>query len=153
MKLFVNIILGIGILFFGGLFISALGLYLAHNEPFEIFTFKETVSSSYEISKSNNENINVSFKYSVDGKDYNKNIIIYKNLFYEQVSRNAKVLYIVYNEDFPSVSYIKNLKMVRKYQTGIVFSGLILFFLLLFMFYGKKESWLASYRRFYEEKL
>lgn len=153
MKTIVNIIAGIGFLFFGALFFSAFGLYIAHSDPLNFFNFKELEVTNFEVTKSNNENLDVSLKYTIDGKGYNKDIGIYEKLFYENVPQEPEVLYIMYNETFPSVSYIKGLKMIRKYKTGMLFSGLCLLFLLYYTFSKRKEYWFSKYRSFYKEKL
>lgn len=88
-------------------------------------------------------NINISYTYQVNGKEYNDN---YK-MFIDYFERcNIDTTIIKYNNVFPMVSYIDGIPLkIRKQKTGIVISTFFLLFLILLWRLINRDKWVRTY--------
>lgn len=128
----------------------SLTMLLLHNEPFEIFKFREIKGSIIKIEENikNKKLIYVSYVFKNGNRNVENRIRIGKKWFYDNAKENNIIVF--YNTSFPRINYIKNLKMYQGYYIGLVWGLFMLTIFILIDIFADKEKWAKRYRKFFK---
>ena len=128
---------------------SAFTLYclanlLSYNEILMPFMFAEKAPTMYQVDTCKSKRTCIHYSYIVDQKAYENEVVVYDKLYNEQVDK--KNVKIAYNTAFPSVSYIRPIKLVNGYYFGLFFGLFLLTGLSLIDRFADKDKWIRRYQ-------
>jgi len=152
MKTISLILLRIAQFIVGFIAVYSICMLLLLNEPFKIFKYKETKGKilKTEESKKNKSILYVTYVFEYDGDVFEKRIRIGKEWFFKNTIEHDIVVY--YNTFFPSINYIKNLKMYKGYYIGLIWGLIMLTIFILIDLFSNKEKWAERYKKFFKFK-
>lgn len=122
-------------------FLSFLSL-IALNGLGDIFIMVEAPSAKTEIEK-DEKTIKIKYVYQVNSQEYTEAYIMASDYFTKQ---NVDTIVIKYNQDFPSISYIKGIPLkTRKQKIHMIISVFFILFFAIPMKMGNSNRSVGNY--------
>jgi hypothetical protein len=119
-----------------------------YNSLFDVFEFKETISSQVEYFDHLKEvrKMIVKYKFELGSEVYVNELTANREAFKEKVGINASQM-IYYNSFLPQVNYIENWKLDMHYNMMFIMFSIFLSLILYFHLKVDKEKWIGKYKR------
>jgi hypothetical protein len=139
-----KIFYAIGVIFWGGMFLSAVINLIAYNEPFKIFDFDTVQIANYVIVNDTVVDrgiLNIAYTYKVGDDIYSKKLDVAESYFKSHFRKSSDTtIEVSYNVSYPQVSYITTMPLEqRKEKIGIYISLFFLSFISALYFYKVKR--------------
>lgn len=148
MKTFFNIIIILGYLLFGSMWLKSLYQVTFYNTIVELFNFEMTTSSKvqYLDHPKEDKKVIVKYEYKVESEIYKNEITANKEAFSKKVGiKEFQIVY--YNRLMPNVSYLENWKLDTYYNLTFVLFSIFLSLILYFHLRVDKEKWIIRYKK------
>ena len=147
MRTFLNIIIIIGYIIFGSMWLKSLYQVTFYNSLFDVFEFKETISSQvhyFDHSKEDRKMV-VEYDFELGSDVYVNEVTANREAFKEKVGINESQK-IYYNIFLPQVNYLENWKLDTYYNMMFIMFSIFLSLVLYFHLRVDKEKWIGKYK-------
>ena len=139
-----------GLLFWGSFLTYALVMMAGYNGFGNHYSFTCKNADRFTIEKEDNNNLKITYTYEASGKPYNNVERISGELFGEKVRSNS-TLPICYNDDFPSLSYLKDVNLsVHRQKSGLIISSFFLLLICVLYTFAKRDYWIQKYEALFK---
>ncbi|WP_158860702.1 hypothetical protein [Lunatibacter salilacus] len=148
MKTFLNIIIVLGYVLFGSMWLKSLYQVIFYNSIFELFEFKEITTTQIQYGDHSNESkkVTIAYEFEVGTEVYRNEIVANKEAFVNKVGMD-KLQRVYFNSLIPSVNYLENWKLDTYYKLTFVYFSIFLSLIVFFHLKIDKERWISKYRK------
>jgi hypothetical protein len=143
---FLRITLSLGYLMFGLGLLSEVLEQMAINAWIDLFPIEETHPTELTIEETEDKRLIVHYQFQIGDEILSNKRSAGKKVINERLNQDRLKVIICYNEYFPSVNYIKDLRLESVGSIFIMcgFGFIIIIFLLIDLF-ADKRKWLKLY--------
>mgnify|MGYP001628003287 FL=1 len=132
---------------FGSMWMKSLYQVTFYNSLFDVFEFKETISSQvhYLDHSMDASKMVVKYEFELDSVVYVNEVTANREAFEQKVGIN-KSQFIYYNSLLPQANYLKNWKLDTYYNMMFIMFSIFLFLILYFHLRVDKIRWIRRYK-------
>jgi hypothetical protein len=147
-KTFLNIIIVVGYILFGTMWLKSLYQVTFYNTFVNIFKFERATTTNVKYLDHSNENdkIIIAYEFEVGIKDFNNRIVANRDIFSEKVGIN-EIQVIYYNTLVPNINYLENWKLDTFYKLSFVLFSIFLALVVYVHIKVDKGKWIVRYKK------
>ncbi|WP_192350258.1 hypothetical protein [Algoriphagus sp. Y33] len=147
MKIFLNIVIIVGYLLFGSMWLKSLYEVIFYNSIVNIFEFKDTTTSKvYYLDRAKDDRgLLVKYEFKIGQEVYENSVPVNRKTFEEKVGMSGKHI-IHYNRMMPNANYLDNWKVDSYYKFMFAFFSLFLLLIIFFHLKVDKRKWINKYK-------
>ena len=148
MKTFLKIIIVLGYILFGTMWLKSLYQVTFYNSIVDIFDFNNTTTSEVNYYDHSNEGkkVIVAYEFKVGSEIYTNEIVANREAFGEKVGMNA-IQKVFYNSLIPSVNYLENWKLDNYYRLTFFLFTIFLSLVVYAHLKVDRDKWIGRYKK------
>ena len=141
-----NIVIIIGYLLFGSMWVKSLYQVVFYNSIVNVFEFKETTTSKvYYLDRvKDDRGLLVKYEFRIGPKVYENSVPVNRKTFEEKIGMNGRHI-VHYNRIMPNVNYLDKWKVDSYYNFIFAFFSLFLLLIIIFHLKVNKGKWIDRY--------